>query len=132
MQEISVPLLNCLVRSYHFDLHFGFPNLHPFPTFTIFSFLIYFRMEKLKLRSLSSQAKVIGAMVSIAGALVVVLYDGPMLITGHNEKLSSPTHSIILRTLSDARSNWILGGALLAACYVVASIWYIFQVTNIA
>ncbi|KAI3474862.1 hypothetical protein Pfo_030173 [Paulownia fortunei] len=99
-------------------------NLSPASTFFL---AVLFRMEKLKLRSLSSQAKIIGALVSIAGALVVVLYNGPLLITGHDENLRLPNTSIILHTMSGARSNWILGGALLAGCYVVSSIWYIFQ-----
>ncbi|KAI3452399.1 hypothetical protein Pfo_009064 [Paulownia fortunei] len=96
-------------------------NLSPASTFFL---AILFRMEKLKLRSLSSQAKIIGALVSIAGALVVVLYNGPMVITGQDENLRLPT---ISNTVSGARSNWILGGALLAGCYLVSSIWYIFQ-----
>ncbi|KAI3452400.1 hypothetical protein Pfo_009065 [Paulownia fortunei] len=99
-------------------------NLSPASTFFL---AVLFRMEKLKLRSLSSQAKIIGALVSIAGALVVVLYNGPLLITGRDENLRLPNTSIILHTMSGARSNWILGGALLAGCYVVSSIWYIFQ-----
>ncbi|KAL3813778.1 hypothetical protein ACJIZ3_015046 [Penstemon smallii] len=61
--------------------------------------LAYFfhRMEKLKLRSLSSQAKIIGTAVTIAGAIVVVLYKGPLLITTHNDQLKLPLSSIVLR-----------------------------------
>ncbi|KAL0450636.1 UNVERIFIED_CONTAM: WAT1-related protein [Sesamum latifolium] len=87
-------------------------NLAPASTFFL---AVVCRLEKLKLRSLSSQAKVIGALVSIAGALVVVLYDGPLVINGHDQKLTLPT-------TVGARSNWIFGGALLAGCYIVASI----------
>ncbi|KAI3474861.1 hypothetical protein Pfo_030172 [Paulownia fortunei] len=107
--------------------NFGFSHeqsLSCFYLFSCHSFQSIFRMEKLKLRSLSSQAKIIGALVSIAGALVVVLYNGPMVITGQDENLRLPT---ISNTVSGARSNWILGGALLAGCYLVSSIWYIFQ-----
>ncbi|KAL0350978.1 UNVERIFIED_CONTAM: WAT1-related protein [Sesamum radiatum] len=92
-------------------------NITPASTFFLAA---VFRLEKLKLRSLSSLVKVIGALVSIAGALVAVLYDGPLLINGHTEKLTLPT-------TFGARSNWIFGGALLIGCYIVASVWYIFQ-----
>uniref|UniRef100_A0A1S8ACC5 WAT1-related protein n=1 Tax=Citrus limon TaxID=2708 RepID=A0A1S8ACC5_CITLI len=51
-------------------------NLTPAFTFTL---AILFRMEKLALRTLSTQAKIIGTMVSISGALVVVLYKGPTI-----------------------------------------------------
>ncbi|XP_051141126.1 WAT1-related protein At5g40240-like isoform X2 [Andrographis paniculata] len=97
-------------------------NLTPACTFCL---AILFRLEKLKLRSLSSQAKIIGASVSIAGALVVVLYDGPMLIPAPDR--DDLRISIIDRVMSGAQYDWVLGGSLLAAGYIVASVWYIFQ-----
>ncbi|KAL3813775.1 hypothetical protein ACJIZ3_015043 [Penstemon smallii] len=96
-------------------------NLNPACTFIL---AIILRMEKLKLRSLSSQAKIIGTAVTIAGAIVVVLYKGPLLITTHSDQLKLPLSSIVLRVMSD-RSNWLIGGALLATSYIIASIWYI-------
>ncbi|CAK9161308.1 unnamed protein product [Ilex paraguariensis] len=61
-------------------------------------------MEKLALRSLSSQAKIVGAIVSIAGALVVVLYQGPIVVRGS----SSSSKSLYL-ALRSPQSNWIIG-----------------------
>ncbi|CAK9161307.1 unnamed protein product [Ilex paraguariensis] len=79
-------------------------------------------MEKLALRSLSSQAKIVGAIVSIAGALVVVLYQGPIVVRGS----SSSSKSLYL-ALRSPQSNWIIGGALLTANCFVLSLWYIIQ-----
>ncbi|KAK4477398.1 hypothetical protein RD792_016619 [Penstemon davidsonii] len=98
-------------------------NLNPASTFIL---AIIFRMEKLKLRSLRGQAKIIGTAVTIAGAIVVVLYKGPMLITTRNKQLKLPLSSIVLRVMSD-RSNWLIGGALLATGYIVSAFWYIVQ-----
>ncbi|KAM7512424.1 hypothetical protein LguiB_011299 [Lonicera macranthoides] len=96
-------------------------NLTPACTFV---FAIIFRMEKLEIRRLSSQAKVIGTIVSISGALVVVLYKGPTIIT-------SVTPSTSLNSLFDpstyAQSQWLIGGGLLALEYVIISVWYILQ-----
>ncbi|KAM7509100.1 hypothetical protein LguiA_019553 [Lonicera macranthoides] len=96
-------------------------NLTPACTFV---FAIIFRMEKLEIRRLSSQAKVIGTIVSISGALVVVLYKGPAIIT-------SVTPSTSLNSLFDpstyAQSKWLIGGGLLALEYVIISVWYILQ-----
>ncbi|GER29465.1 nodulin MtN21 /EamA-like transporter family protein [Striga asiatica] len=92
-----------------------------------FLLAVLFRLEKLKLGSLSSQAKIVGTLVSILGALVVVLYNGPLLITGNHDKLTLSNASILSDAISDARSNWIVGGGLLACCYVTSSIWYIYQ-----
>lgn len=84
-------------------------------------------MERLEIRRLSSQAKVIGTIVSISGALVVVLYKGPAIIT-------SVTPSTSLNSLFDpstyAQSKWLIGGGLLALEYVIISVWYILQVQN--
>ncbi|KAL3849699.1 hypothetical protein ACJIZ3_011581 [Penstemon smallii] len=76
------------------------------------SFQVYFLMEKVKWKSISSQAKTIGTVVSMGGAFIVVFYKGPMLLN-----ISSAA----------VESNWFLGGSLLAASYIVVSIWYIFQ-----
>ncbi|CAA0828494.1 WAT1-related protein [Striga hermonthica] len=92
-----------------------------------FLLAVLFRLEKLKLGSLSSQAKIVGTLVSISGALVVVLYNGPLLITGNHDKLTLSNASTLSDAISDARSNWIVGGGLLAGCYVVSSCWYIYQ-----
>ncbi|KAK4488487.1 hypothetical protein RD792_004251 [Penstemon davidsonii] len=93
-------------------------NLTPATTFIL---AILLRMEKLRFKSLSGQAKIIGTLVSILGALVAVLYNGPILIkTRDHSKLTLPMFSIKLK--SD-ESNWIIGGALLSGSYIVLSIW---------
>ncbi|KAG8384797.1 hypothetical protein BUALT_Bualt04G0155800 [Buddleja alternifolia] len=90
-------------------------NLTPATSFIL---AIIFRMEKLKVRSISGQAKIIGTLVSISGALVAVLYKGPILIsTHHYQTLTLP----LLHTSS--QSNWLFGGALLSASYIILSIW---------
>ncbi|CAN8233150.1 unnamed protein product [Cochlearia groenlandica] len=94
-------------------------NLTPAFTFTL---AVIFRMEHLALRSSTSQAKIIGAILSISGALVVVLYKGPKvfdptLLTGSDDQLH----------LSSLESRWIIGGLLLATQYFLLSVWYILQ-----
>ncbi|XP_059645032.1 WAT1-related protein At5g40230-like [Cornus florida] len=90
------------------------------PAFT-FALAIITRMEKVTLRSASSQAKILGTIVSISGALVVVLYRGPAV-------LRTPSQSLSLnQPLTSPQSNWALGGLLLTADYLIISVWYIFQ-----
>ncbi|KAL3833223.1 hypothetical protein ACJIZ3_007959 [Penstemon smallii] len=90
----------------------------------------------LKLKSISSQAKTIGTVVSMGGAFIVVFYKGPMLLNAyhHQKQLNQDGISSLLLLLvfdesnsSNSNSNWILGGSLLAASYIVVSVWYIFQ-----
>ncbi|KAK7287332.1 hypothetical protein RIF29_00576 [Crotalaria pallida] len=74
-------------------------------------------MEKVDLRSSSTQAKIFGSIASIAGALVVVLYNGPTILNG-----ASPSQP---HSLGSSQGNWVLGGFLLALAYILMSIWYI-------
>jgi len=93
-------------------------NLTPAFTFTL---AVIFRMEKVVLRSSATQAKIIGAIVSISGALIVVLYKGPKVVSATSFTPSSP------KNLTSLESSWIIGGLLLALEYFLASVWFILQ-----
>ncbi|KAL8254636.1 hypothetical protein R6Q59_032857 [Mikania micrantha] len=68
------------------------------PAFT-FILAFVFRLENFNFRSYASQAKIVGTVVSISGALVATLYDGTPVT------LSSDSSSLY----------WIIGGILLAS-----------------
>ncbi|XP_015573630.1 WAT1-related protein At5g40240 isoform X2 [Ricinus communis] len=78
-----------------------------------FILAIVLRMEKLDFKSSRTQAKIIGTVVSISGALMVVLYKGPVI----------GLTSLIRSTKSD----WVIGGLLLSIQYSLYSVWYIIQ-----
>ncbi|GMY13441.1 WAT1-related protein At5g40240-like [Fagus crenata] len=92
------------------------------PAFT-FILAVILRMENLALRSSITQAKIIGTIVSISGALVVVFYKGPTIILAASQSPSISLHF----PLGSSQTNWIIGGLLLAAEYLLVSIWYILQ-----
>ncbi|CAH2080014.1 unnamed protein product, partial [Thlaspi arvense] len=96
-------------------------NLTPAFTFTL---AVIFRMERVVLRSTASQAKIIGAIVSISGALVVVLYKGPKVLAAASVTPSSP---LLHQNLTSSESSWIIGGLLLASQFFLLSVWYILQ-----
>lgn len=81
------------------------------------------RMEKVGIRSSSSQAKVLGTIVSISGAFVVTLYIGPPIII-----LSLPQQIKTLQIKAAVDPNWAIGGLLLTAEYILVPLWYIVQV----
>lgn len=74
-------------------------------------------MEKLNWRSRSTQAKVMGTLVSISGAIVVVLYKGPTIL--------SPTTPSFLGI---SETEWVSSGLLLTLGYLLFSVWAILQV----
>ncbi|XP_044494430.1 WAT1-related protein At4g15540-like [Mangifera indica] len=98
----------------------GTAMLNLTPAFT-FILAITFRIEKVNWRSKSSQAKSLGAVVSIAGAFVVTLYRGPPIIIKTVSGSFSPLQSL------SPQSSWILGGIFLAAEAFLHSAWYNLQ-----
>ncbi|XLU20838.1 hypothetical protein S245_056904 [Arachis hypogaea] len=88
------------------------------PAFT-YVLAILFRMEKATLKSSSTQAKIIGSIISIIGALVVTLYKGPVVL--------SASSSSSLLSSSSSQGDWVLGAFLLAASYTLPPLWYIVQ-----
>jgi hypothetical protein len=78
-------------------------------------------MEKLVAKSRSSNAKVLGSIVSIAGAFVLTFYKGPSIMN------SSSLH-LPIEFLKSVDSSWIIAGIILTADYFLLSLWYILQV----
>ncbi|KHN18476.1 hypothetical protein glysoja_006889 [Glycine soja] len=67
-------------------------------------------MEKLNIGSSISQIKVMGTVLSIAGALLVTLYKGSPIISFRTQ----PSPSQPLPSLLAATSNWVIGGLFFA------------------
>ena len=91
---------------------------------SFFFFFWLLRMEKVTMRSTSSQAKMLGTVVSIGGAFVASLYQGPPIIIAPSSNIS--LHQSL--TQKDTKSNWVVGGLLLTAEYILVPLWYIVQV----
>ena len=83
------------------------------------------RMEVLHFREYTSQAKVLGTIVTISGAFVVIFYKGPPIFKNY---LSVSSYKQIF---SSAQSNWVLGGFYLTIESIAASLWYIYQVVSV-
>ncbi|KAJ0798903.1 hypothetical protein HanLR1_Chr00c2495g0846201 [Helianthus annuus] len=77
-------------------------------------------MEVINIKHLTTQAKFIGTVVSIAGAIIMTLYQGPPII-------SSQLKSNISNNLLGPSSNWVLGGILLIIDAIFASMYMISQ-----
>ncbi|CAJ2647616.1 unnamed protein product [Trifolium pratense] len=92
------------------------------PAFTFILALIS-RMENLNLKQHSSQAKVIGTLVSIGGALIVTLYKGIPLISDSFQNIEMGAIGIYL----SVKSDWIIGAFLLATASFCLSVLFIIQ-----
>ncbi|KAK6938423.1 EamA domain [Dillenia turbinata] len=69
---------------------------------------VIFRLEKIKIREVPSQAKIIGTVMAVAGTMLITLYQGPILNiftrTGHHHKTGSS---------SSVDKNWVTGTVML-------------------
>ncbi|XP_022543575.2 WAT1-related protein At3g28100 isoform X4 [Brassica napus] len=97
-------------------------NITPALTFIL---AVIFRMEKVRFKERSSVAKVMGTILSLVGALVVVLYHGPRVFI----VLSAPNLNFhqLSPSLSSSNSNWIIGGCLLTIRDIFVSVSFILQ-----
>lgn len=81
-------------------------------------------MEKFNYRSSTTLAKSIGTLVSIIGALIVTLYQGPSIL-GISPHSNAPFHTLT------SSSAWLVGGLLLTVDSLVSSIFIITQVEQL-
>ncbi|XP_047959711.1 WAT1-related protein At3g28050-like [Salvia hispanica] len=88
--------------------------LNLIPAFT-FVFAVILRLEKFNYRSSTSLAKSTGTVVSIGGAVVATLYQGPSLLGNSSDLLTAVS------------STWVVGGLLLTLDSAAAAILIIVQ-----
>ncbi|CAN1153430.1 WAT1-related protein At3g28050 [Linum perenne] len=96
-------------------------NLNPAFTFML---ALIFRMEKVAVTRKSSQAKVVGTIVSTAGAFIITLYKGQPIVFVVTQPRSSSTKLVHPATAQ----NWVLGSILLTLQYILGSLWSILLV----
>lgn len=90
----------------------------------IYIFLCYLcRMEKVKLNSLRSMAKILGTLACVGGAMCMAMYKGPTLL---NEQLRQLlTLSSLLQSVKE---SWMIGCLFLMGSTCCWSFWLILQV----
>ncbi|KAJ4850627.1 hypothetical protein Tsubulata_022197 [Turnera subulata] len=98
-------------------------NILPAVTFL---FAVIFRQEAVGIKRLSGQAKVLGTILSVGGAMLLTFYHGPMLNIGE-----SSIHWKYANNSGDHNpsnnSTSVFGSLIVIASTISCSIWYIFQ-----
>jgi len=89
-------------------------NLIPPVTFVMATIL---RWENVDIRSMRGQAKVLGIIISVGGAMVMTLYRGPEI----------KMLNVNLKTYKSNENNRILGSILLFGAVITWSAWIVFQ-----
>ncbi|KAF3437079.1 hypothetical protein FNV43_RR19832 [Rhamnella rubrinervis] len=84
------------------------------PAFT-FLLAVIFRMEKLDLRNSKSLVKIMGTLLSISGAMIIIFYKGPPIVTiAVPSTVDTYPAKPLFSTMSATTSNWVIGGLFLA------------------
>ncbi|KAG6398805.1 hypothetical protein SASPL_140276 [Salvia splendens] len=96
-----------------------------------FSFIlgIILRTIKFDWKRSGSQARVIGTLISFAGAISVTLYRGPTIRSHSSPSLSAAPPRLFV--FLAPHENWVLGCVLFAASSFTLAIWNILQVGTV-
>lgn len=85
------------------------------------------RMEKVKIVEVRSQAKIVGTLVALAGALVMTLYKGPLIPL----PWSNPDQHNGNTKSSQDHNHWVAGTLLILLACVAWSCFYVLQVRSL-
>ncbi|XP_024634289.1 WAT1-related protein At5g07050 isoform X2 [Medicago truncatula] len=99
-------------------------NILPAMTFAM---AVLCRMETVNMKKLRCQAKVIGTILTVAGAMLMTLYKGPIVElfwTGHIFHSKSNATNI---TRSSSKNNWFLGSILLIISTIAWASLFVLQ-----
>jgi len=112
---------NCYIQGlYYTSSTFGSAAQNLLPMFT-FAMATLLRLERVNIRSLGGQAKVIGTVISVSGAMIMTLYKGPVI-----KVLSSGVEGHLMASNSKPK-NLVLGSILVFGSIVTWSASIVFQ-----
>ncbi|KAJ6713929.1 WAT1-RELATED PROTEIN [Salix viminalis] len=98
-------------------------NMLPAMTFVM---AVIFRMEKLDVKKLRCQAKLVGTAVTVAGAMLMTLYKGPAVEMLWSEHIH-PRKSFVTDTTGTADKNWFKGSIFLIIATLAWSSLFVLQ-----
>ncbi|KAJ8445111.1 hypothetical protein Cgig2_029483 [Carnegiea gigantea] len=103
---------------------FASASINVLPAIT-FIMATIFRLEKVDIRKLPSQAKVIGTIVTVSGAMVMTIYRGPVInifgVHAANHGTAAST------TAASSGAHWVLGTILVLGSCLGWSAFFILQ-----
>ncbi|KAG4109724.1 hypothetical protein ERO13_D13G003900v2 [Gossypium hirsutum] len=85
-------------------------NVLPAMTFIM---AVIFRMEKIDVKKVRCQAKILGTMVTVAGAMLMTLYKGPIVDLFWSKKYIHTNQSYSPHTTETTDKDWFKGSILL-------------------
>ncbi|KAK6944487.1 EamA domain [Dillenia turbinata] len=96
-------------------------NMLPAMTFVM---AVIFRMEKIDMKKLRCQAKVVGTLVTVAGAMLMTLYKGPIMEMVWTKYINTHQSQAPAQTAANEDRDWVKGSIfLIVATFAWASLF---------
>lgn len=86
-------------------------------------------MEKLDMKKVRCQAKVVGTVLTVAGAMLMTLYKGP-IVEMLWSKYIHPRKSYVTDTTGTGDKHWLLGSVLLTIATLAWASLFVLQVSG--
>jgi len=100
-------------------------NTLPAMTFVM---ALLFRMEKLSIKQVRSQAKIVGTLLSVGGAMLMTLYTGPIVHMFWSPHPHQHHHDSSVKSASDiSDKDWITGSLLIIASCLAWAAFFVLQ-----
>lgn len=96
----------------------------------LFNTQLFFRQEAVGIKKAPGQAKVIGTVVCVAGAMVLSFYHGHTIGIGESKIHWAYAENIARQGPNSTGSNFFLGPFLIMAAAVSWAVWFIIQVIS--
>ncbi|MED6121742.1 hypothetical protein PIB30_033085 [Stylosanthes scabra] len=106
-------------------------NMLPAMTFVM---AVIFRMEKLDMRKVRCQAKVIGTVVTVAGAMLMTLYKGQVINFFWSNYMHHPRNYVpdnTTTTTASGETDWVKGSILLIFATLAWASFFILQAVTL-
>jgi hypothetical protein len=88
-------------------------------------------MENINMKKLRCQAKVVGTMLTVAGAMLMTLYKGPIVeLFWTKDTLHSKNNTTNITT-SSSNDNWFIGSILLIISTLAWASLFVLQVRSL-
>ncbi|XXG53003.1 hypothetical protein AAC387_Pa03g1184 [Persea americana] len=132
MQIFALALLGPVIDQnfYYAGLKFTSPtfscamsNMLPAMTFVM---AVLFRMEKVNIKKVRCQAKVVGTIVTVAGAMLMTLYKGPIVEMVWSTYIH-PRQSYVTNTTETSDKDWFKGSIFLIIATLAWASLFILQ-----
>lgn len=85
-------------------------------------------MEKINMKKLICQAKLVGTILTVAGVMLMSFYKGPIVELLWTKDISHSNSNATNNTRSSSKNDWLLGSIFLTISTIAWASFFVLQV----